>query len=70
MALLAALLTTAAVRSSGWRLMSSALGAVVAWLATIWVTALGTFAARIAQFAEKHPNSGPDDTERAVCRAV
>jgi hypothetical protein len=38
--------------------VSSVVGAVVAWFATIWVTALGTFAARIAQFAEKHPNSG------------
>lgn len=59
-ALIAALLTATALRSSGWRRLSSAGGAALAWLATIWVTALGTFVARIARFAEDHPASGEE----------
>lgn len=65
LALIAALLTTAAVRSSGWRRVFSAVGAVLAWSAAIWSTALGTFAARIAQFAEEHPSPGADGTQRS-----
>jgi hypothetical protein len=61
-ALVAALLTATALRSSGWRRLASAGGAVVAWLATAWVTALGTVVTEISRFAEEHPASGDERT--------
>lgn len=57
-ALIATLLTATALRSSGWRRLSAAGGAALAWLATIWAMAIGTFVAGIARFAEDHPASG------------
>jgi hypothetical protein len=40
------------VRSSGWRRLSSAVGAGLAWSATVWVTALGTLVARLLSLPE------------------
>lgn len=64
-AVIAALLTTAAARSSGWRRLGPAVGAVLAWSATLWVTALGTWAARVVQVAGRHPDPGAGGAPRS-----
>jgi hypothetical protein len=56
-ALIAALLTAASVRSSGRRRLGFALGALLAWLAALWGTTLGSFVAGVARFAEERPAS-------------
>ena len=61
LSLIAALLTATAVRSSGGRRLSAAVGATVLWLATVWGVTLGTVVARIAEFAEEHPTSSERD---------
>ena len=66
LALIAALLTAAALRSSGWRRLASAGGATLAWLGTVWLTALGTAVTEIARYAEDHPASGDEGTPQSL----
>jgi hypothetical protein len=61
MAGVGALLTVAAVRSSGWRRLPLAVGAVLGWLATSWTMALGSAVAGMARAAE----GGQSTSERA-----
>jgi hypothetical protein len=51
-------LTARAVRSSGWRRAAALAGALVGWLATVWVTALGVTGAALGRFADEHLTGG------------
>lgn len=55
-ALLAALLTATAVRSSGGRRLTLAVSASLAWLTTTWVTAFGTAVATIGRSTDDPPD--------------